>query len=236
MASASKAQHKKKASSQKSEKPAAEVEKTPVVEKAPVVEKPVEEVVEEVADAQPASDPEASLASEASEIIELAKMMQQILARVVKTTRGTVTNIKKMEREISKLDKKFKKNKTSKANNGNKGLQQLKPVYTSTMKSFFENNHQLKDRNGNVICEKLAYDSENILVSRDQALKLVNAYIREHELQQYPENKRRIKMDTTLKQLFPELVEEKQGKKVVREENCYYHTLMGAIARHFRQE
>ena len=232
MASSSKAQTKKKASSQKSEKqaPAAEVEK------APVVEKPVEEVVEDVADAQPASDSEASLATEAAEIIELAKMMQQILARVVKTTRGTVTNIKKMEREISKLDKKFKKNKTSKANNGNKGLQQLKPVYTSTMKKFFEANHQLKDRNGNVICENLTYDSENLLVSRDQALKLVNAYIREHDLQQYPENKRRIKMNATLSELFPELAEQKQGKKVVREENCYYHTLMGAIARHFRQE
>ena len=232
MASSSKAQNKKKASSQKSEKqaPAAEVEK------APVVEKPVEEVVEDVADAQPASDSEASLATEAAEIIELAKMMQQILARVVKTTRGTVTNIKKMEREISKLDKKFKKNKTSKANNGNKGLQQLKPVYTSTMKKFFEENHQLKDRNGNVICENLTYDSENLLVSRDQALKLVNAYIREHDLQQYPENKRRIKMNATLSELFPELAEQKQGKKVVREENCYYHTLMGAIARHFRQE
>ena len=177
-----------------------------------------------------------SLTDESNEVLELIKMSQGILSQLNKGVRASTISIRRMEKEINKFHRKRDKNKNTKGQNGNKALKQLKPIYTQTMTDFFKDNQDLKDRNDNIICETLTYESDGtLLVSRDQALRMVTSYIRVNELQQYPEDKRRIKMDDTLKSLFPELVEVKKGSKVIQEENCYYSTLMGAISKHFKQ-
>ena len=205
------------------------VEATPVPVVAAVVEEPVVAVVDSSSDSKDVS----SLQAEANSLIELARQCQTLLQSLIKGTRATAANIRKLERDVQRLDKKSRKSRENRSTNGNKGLQQLKPVYTAEMKSFFENNKSLNDNDGVLIVDNLTYDSEHLLVSRKQALKLVTSYIKTQNLQD-SSNKRRINMDTTLQHLFPELcsVKDKKGK-VVQEENCYYNTLMKALSRHF---
>jgi hypothetical protein len=162
----------------------------------------------------------------------MAHSCQNTLQALIKKARSTLSNIKKLERDVKRLEKKGKRGST-RASNGNKGLQQLKPVYTAEMKSFFEAHKDLTDNDNAPIVENLTYDSDHLLVSRKQALKLVTSYIRSHKLQDAT-NKRKINMDATLQSLFPELcaVKDKKGK-VVQEENCFYNTLMKALSRHF---
>jgi hypothetical protein len=201
---------------------------------APVVAATVDETVSAaVVDSSVDSKDVSSLQAEANSLIELARQCQTLLQTLIKGTRATAANIRKLERDVQRLDKKSRKSRENRSTNGNKGLQQLKPVYTAEMKSFFENNKTLNDNDGVLIVENLTYDSDHLLVSRKQALKLVTSYIKTHNLQD-SSNKRRINMDTTLQHLFPELcaVKDKKGK-VVQEENCYYNTLMKALSRHF---
>lgn len=209
-----------------------------VVVEAPVTKSPAPIVVEEpvaaaVVDSAADSKDVSSLQAEANSLIELARQCQTLLQSLIKGTRATAANIRKLERDVQRLDKKSRKSRENRSTNGNKGLQQLKPVYTAEMKSFFENNKSLNDNDGVLIVDNLTYDSEHLLVSRKQALKLVTSYIKNQNLQD-SSNKRRINMDTTLQHLFPELcsVKDKKGK-VVQEENCYYNTLMKALSRHF---
>jgi hypothetical protein len=162
----------------------------------------------------------------------MAHSCQNTLQALIKKARSTLSNIKKLERDVKRLEKKGKRGST-RASNGNKGLQQLKPVYTAEMKSFFEAHKDLTDNDNAPIVENLTYDSDHLLVSRKQALKLVTSYIRSHKLQDAT-NKRKINMDATLQSLFPELCAVKDKKsKVVQEENCFYNTLMKALSRHF---
>jgi chromatin remodeling complex protein RSC6 len=204
----------------------------PVASPAPVVAVVVEEPVASVVDSSDSKDV-STLQAEANSLIELARQCQTLLQTLIKGTRATAANIRKLERDVQRLDKKSRKSRENRSTNGNKGLQQLKPVYTAEMKSFFENNKSLNDNDGVLIVDNLTYDSEHLLVSRKQALKLVTSYIKNHNLQD-SSNKRRINMDSTLQHLFPELcaVKDKKGK-VVQEENCYYNTLMKALSRHF---
>jgi len=204
----------------------AEVSPTP----APAVEAPapVEAPAETATDASEVSP----LQAETLALLEMAHSCQNTLQALIKKARSTLSNIKKLERDVKRLEKKGKRGST-RASNGNKGLQQLKPVYTAEMKSFFEAHKDLTDNDNAPIVENLTYDSDHLLVSRKQALKLVTSYIRSHKLQDAT-NKRKINMDTTLQSLFPELcsVKDKKGK-VVQEENCFYNTLMKALSRHF---
>lgn len=205
----------------------AEVAPTP----APAVEAPapaVEAPAETAVDASEVSP----LQAETLALLEMAHSCQNTLQALIKKARSTLSNIKKLERDVKRLEKKGKRGST-RASNGNKGLQQLKPVYTAEMKSFFEAHKDLTDNDNAPIVENLTYDSDHLLVSRKQALKLVTSYIRSHKLQDAT-NKRKINMDTTLQSLFPELcaVKDKKGK-VVQEENCFYNTLMKALSRHF---
>jgi alanyl-tRNA synthetase len=204
----------------------AEVAPTP----APAVEAPapVEASAETAADASEVSP----LQAETLALLEMAHSCQNTLQALIKKARSTLSNIKKLERDVKRLEKKGKRGST-RASNGNKGLQQLKPVYTAEMKSFFEAHKDLTDNDNAPIVENLTYDSDHLLVSRKQALKLVTSYIRSHKLQDAT-NKRKINMDATLQSLFPELcaVKDKKGK-VVQEENCFYNTLMKALSRHF---
>jgi chromatin remodeling complex protein RSC6 len=214
-----------------------EVEADVVVEvpaPAPVAVATVDETVSAaVVDSSVDSKDVSSLQAEANSLIELARQCQTLLQTLIKGTRATAANIRKLERDVQRLDKKSRKSRENRSTNGNKGLQQLKPVYTAEMKAFFENNKNLNDNDGVLIVDNLTYDSEHLLVSRKQALKLVTSYIKNQNLQD-SSNKRRINMDTTLQHLFPELctVKDKKGK-VVQEENCYYNTLMKALSRHF---
>ena len=214
-----------------------EVEADVVVEvpaPAPVAVATVDETVSAaVVDSSVDSKDVSSLQAEANSLIELARQCQTLLQSLIKGTRATAANIRKLERDVQRLDKKSRKSRENRSTNGNKGLQQLKPVYTAEMKAFFENNKSLNDNDGVLIVDNLTYDSEHLLVSRKQALKLVTSYIKNQNLQD-SSNKRRINMDTTLQHLFPELctVKDKKGK-VVQEENCYYNTLMKALSRHF---
>lgn len=210
------------------------VEAAPVAAPVAAAAAPVEEPVSAaVVDSSVDSKDVSSLQAEANSLIELARQCQTLLQALIKGTRATAANIRKLERDVQRLDKKSRKSRENRSTNGNKGLQQLKPVYTAEMKSFFENNKSLNDNDGVLIVDNLTYDSEHLLVSRKQALKLVTSYIKNHNLQD-SSNKRRINMDTTLQHLFPELcaVKDKKGK-VVQEENCYYNTLMKALSRHF---
>lgn len=204
----------------------AEVAPTP----APAIEAPtpVEATAETATDASEVSP----LQAETLALLEMAHSCQNTLQALIKKARSTLSNIKKLERDVKRLEKKGKRGST-RASNGNKGLQQLKPVYTAEMKSFFEAQKDLTDNDNAPIVENLTYDSDHLLVSRKQALKLVTSYIRSHKLQDAT-NKRKINMDATLQSLFPELcsVKDKKGK-VVQEENCFYNTLMKALSRHF---
>ena len=210
------------------------VEAAPVVAPVATVAVAAEEPVSAaVADSSVDSKDVSSLQAEANSLIELARQCQTLLQSLIKGTRATAANIRKLERDVQRLDKKSRKSRENRSTNGNKGLQQLKPIYTAEMKSFFENNKSLNDNDGVLIVDNLTYDSEHLLVSRKQALKLVTSYIKHQNLQD-SSNKRRINMDSTLQHLFPELcsVKDKKGK-VVQEENCYYNTLMKALSRHF---
>jgi len=207
-----------------------------------VVEKVVEPVVAQDAkvdhgdssESGDASNVVSPLQSEAYSLLEMAHSCQNTLQALIKKARSTVSMIKKLERDVRRLEKKGKRSST-RSSNGNKGLQQLKPVYTAEMRTFFETHKDLTDNDGKVIVDNLTYDSDHILVSRKQALKLVTSYIRHHKLQDAT-NKRKINMDVTLQGLFPELcsVKDKKGK-VTQDENCFYNTLMKALSRHFTQ-
>ena len=221
-------------STKSSKKAAAQSE--PVVEVAPVapVVETVSEKVETSESAVDAGDSSviSPLQAETLALLEMAHSCQNTLQALIKKARSTLSNIKKLERDVKRLEKKGKRGST-RTSNGNKGLQQLKPVYTAEMKSFFESHKDLTDNDNAPIVENLTYDSDHLLVSRKQALKLVTSYIRNHKLQDAT-NKRKINMDATLQGLFPELcsVKDKKGK-VVQEENCFYNTLMKALSRHF---
>ena len=211
----------------------AKTSKKEVKEATPAPVEPVKAEPVEVEATDADSSEVSPLQVEAQNLIEMARQCQTILQNLIKGTRATAANIKRLERDVKRLDKKSRKSRENRASNGNKGLQQLKPVYTSEMRSFFENNKTLTDNDGQAIVDNLTYDSDHLLVSRKQALKLVTSYIRQHKLQDEA-NKRKINMDATLQTLFPELcaVKDKKGK-VTQEENCYYNTLMKALSRHF---
>jgi len=210
----------------------------PVVEVAPVapvvetVPEKVETTTTETAVDAGDSNVVSPLQAETLALLEMAHSCQNTLQALIKKARSTLSNIKKLERDVKRLEKKGKRGST-RTSNGNKGLQQLKPVYTAEMKSFFEAHKDLTDNDNAPIVENLTYDSDHLLVSRKQALKLVTSYIRNHKLQDAT-NKRKINMDVTLQGLFPELcaVKDKKGK-IVQEENCFYNTLMKALSRHF---
>ena len=222
-------------SSKTSKKDASQTEAVAEVVATPApapVEASTEASVEATAETATDASEVSPLQAETLALLEMAHSCQNTLQALIKKARSTLSNIKKLERDVKRLEKKGKRGST-RASNGNKGLQQLKPVYTAEMKSFFEAHKDLTDNDNATIVENLTYDSDHLLVSRKQALKLVTSYIRSHKLQDAT-NKRKINMDTTLQSLFPELcaVKDKKGK-VVQEENCFYNTLMKALSRHF---
>ena len=150
---------------------------------------------------------------------------RQIAQQQIKGVRSLKKDIVSQTKKLFKYEQ---KKASQKKTNQNKGPQKLIPIYTKEMEQFFKDFHMLKDKNEQVIYEKIESDSEHVLGSREIALKLITAYIKKEGLQD-TEDKKRINMDTRLKELLPKLVAAKDG-----EDNCYFHTLMGAIADHFK--
>ena len=105
---------------------------------------PVEASVEATAETATDASEVSPLQAETLALLEMAHSCQNTLQALIKKARSTLSNIKKLERDVKRLEKKGKRGST-RASNGNKGLQQLKPVYTAEMKSFFEAHKDLTD-------------------------------------------------------------------------------------------
>ena len=146
-------------------------------------------------------------------------------------------DLKKLTREIQierkKAEKGNGKKKEKKVRNGTTGLDNELKVITSDFRQFVEKNYQqLKDSDGNQIVSELKYDSDgSLLISRKQAHKFVNSYVKLHKLQ-YEDNGKRIHLDKTFQKLFPENAEKKEKGAVVKEEDFYFTSVMKAISPH----
>lgn len=203
---------------------------TPVTqEQTPVVEA----VVETTADATEGveTSEEQSIQERITSMLEMNRMMGALHSKIQKQLKSLEKDYRSFVRRYNKMEEKRKQNKKK---GGSTGLKKMIPVTTTTFKTFVEKFHGLKDKHDNVVYTELQYDaSGNLLVSREQALRLVNAYIADKKLQKY-DDKKRIKMDPQLKTLFPMLCEHKDASGNVVEENCYFHTLMKGIATHLQ--
>jgi hypothetical protein len=201
-------------------------EPTPVVEA--VVEAPTDatEGVEGVETSE-----EQSIQERITSMLEMNRMMGALHSKIQKQLKSLEKDYRSFVRRYNKMEEKRKQNKKK---GGSTGLKKMIPVTTTAFKTFVEKFHGLKDKHDNVVYTELQYDATgNLLVSREQALRLVNAYIADKKLQKY-DDKKRIKMDPQLKTLFPMLCEHKDASGNVVEENCYFHTLMKGIATHLQ--
>jgi hypothetical protein len=144
-------------------------------------------------------------------------------------------DFKKLNREILIERKKYEKGgkKEKKVRNGTTGLDNELKVSSSEFRSFIERYHDLlTDADKNKIVSELKYDSDgSLVISRKKAHQFVNAYVKHNNLQD-KENGRKIHMDKTLKTLFPDNAEKKEKGVVVKEENFFFTSVMGAISRH----
>ena len=126
--------------------------------KAAAAAAPAPEVVEATETSDVDTSDVSPLQAETLAVIEMARAAQNTLQNLIKATRSVSASIKKLERDVKRLDKKSKRSRENRASNGNKGLQQLKPVYTSEMRAFFEANKSLTDNDGQLIVENLTYE------------------------------------------------------------------------------
>jgi hypothetical protein len=174
---------------------------------------------------------EQSIQERITSMLEMNRMMGALHSKIQKQLKSLEKDYRSFVRRYNKMEEKRKQNKKK---GGSTGLKKMIPVTTTTFKAFVEKFHELKDKHENVVYAELQYDaSGNLLISREQALRLVNAYIADKKLQKY-DDKKRIKMDPQLKTLFPMLCEHKDTSGKVVEENCYFHTLMKGIATHLQ--
>ena len=208
---------KKSATSQEVAETSEVKDTTPVVDTEPVVEptdtEPVITDSVQLVEDETTDDVVAdSNSARVDQIVEMAKMLNAVILKLNKRCKELQRRVTAKERRLKRLEQKKLSNKKK---GGSGGLKKLQPVYTSEFRLFVESQHQsLNDRKGDIILETLDYDDEgNLLISRENCLKLVNAYVRQNELQKY-DDKKRIKMDVELSKLFPELAEKKEGKKV----------------------
>lgn len=161
---------------------------------------------------------------------------------IAETFNELFSQFKELQKEYIKYSKMVKKQtrKSKKREKTTKTVEQkLRPVYTNEMKEFIENNTHLEaseKKGGNLIYPEPKYDDDgNILFNNGLAMQLISAYIRVHNLQ-YDDQPKRIHIDNNLKKIFPNLVEQKdKSGKVIKEENCYFTTIMGEISKHFKK-
>jgi SWIB/MDM2 domain len=211
-----------------------------------VIEQPEEVAVASVME-QPEVKIEKKIIIESESEVEIDKEEVNVIdALIIELTENIATmkeltlrsqqDLKKLVREIGverKNAQKGKKKKEKKVRNGTTGLDNQLKVTTSEFRQFIEKNYQqLKDSEDNQIVSELKYDSDgSLLISRKQAHKFVNSYVKLHKLQ-YEDNGKRIHMDKTLQKLFPENVEKKEKGVVIKEENFYFTSVMLAISTH----
>ena len=233
---------------------ATKAEEIEVPEKAPKAEKaPKEEVTKKTTKSEEPKEPVAAAAVEAPEEVVESQEEETIESQMVKmmvSAANAQKHITSILQDMKKLHKNYlaekKKNQkilskstaTKKQRSGSNGLDKLVPIKTTEFRTFIEKNYQqLNDKDGNQILGTLNYDDSDgsLLLSRKSALQIVTAYVKHHNLQQY-EDKKRIKMDATLKKLFPDNAERKEKDGSVVEENFYFYSIMGALSRHFNKE
>jgi hypothetical protein len=204
-----------------------------VVAPVAVSSQPVEtQEVEAAAETAVETSEEQSIQERVSSMLEMNRMMGALHAKIQKQLKALEKDYRSFVRRYNKMEEKRKQNKKK---GGSTGLKKMIPVTTASFKSFVESFHGLTDKHNNVVYAELQYDGAgNLLISREQALRLVNAYIADRKLQKFAEDKKRIKMDPQLKTLFPMLCEHKDAGGKVVEENCYFHTLMKGIATHLQ--
>jgi len=177
---------------------------------------------------------------EVNAVDALVAELTENIATMKELTLRSQQDLKKLVREIQlerKNAEKGKKKKEKKPRNGSTGLDNDVRVSTSDFRQFIEKQYQLvKDADDKQIISELKYDSDgSLVISRKKAHQFVNAYVKLHKLK-YEDNGRRIRMDKTLQKLFPDYAEKKEKGSVVKEENFFFTSVMGAISSHLEKK
>ena len=215
----------------------------------------VSEQLEEVAIAAPVmeqleviiekkqNEPESEVETDKEEVNAVDALVTELtenIATMKELTLRSQQDLKKLVREIQlerKNAEKGKKKKEKKPRNGSTGLDNDVRVSTSDFRQFIEKHYQqVKDSEDKQILNELKYDTDgSLVISRKKAHQFVNAYVKLHKLK-YEDNGRRIRMDKTLQKLFPDYAEKKEKGVVVKEENFFFTSVMGAISSHLEKK
>jgi len=204
---------------------------------APIVEQPAEVKIE-----KKQNESESEVENDKEEVNAVDALVAELTENIVtmkELTSRSQSDLKKLIREIQierKNAEKGKKKKEKKPRNGSTGLDNEVKVKTADFRQFIEKNYQqLKDSDDNQIVSELKYDSDgSLLISRKKAHQFINAYVKSQKLK-YEDNGRRIHMDKTLQKLFPDYAEKKEKGTVVKEENFFFTSVMGAISAHLEK-
>lgn len=107
-------------------------------------------------------------------------------------------------------------------------------VTTECFRQFILDNWQvLLDDSNNPIITQLEYDSDgNIMINLKSALKMIFLYSRNNNLI-HANNRIKIRMDQTLKELFPDYVEKRDDNGVIiKEEDFRFYYINRGIKKH----
>jgi SWIB/MDM2 domain len=189
------------------------------------------------------NEPESEVETDKEEVNAVDALVAELtenIATMKELTLRSQQDLKKLVREIQlerKNAEKGKKKKEKKPRNGSTGLDNDVRVSTSDFRQFIEKHYQqVKDSEDKQILNELKYDTDgSLVISRKKAHQFVNAYVKLHKLK-YEDNGRRIRMDKTLQKLFPDYAEKKEKGTVVKEENFFFTSVMGAISSHLEKK
>jgi hypothetical protein len=164
---------------------------------------------------------------------------QQVLLKNLTAVRR---ELKTLQERVEKLEAKAAKSVKAPRRGGNgQPLRKKVPVYSAAFSDFINKNHSsLKNKDGSMIVTALEKDGEgHIVVSREDCLKMVNAYIRQHNLNKF-DDKKLISLDATLQKIISP--KGKDGKAITYKDAagkdmknvCAYKDIMGSIAPHLK--
>jgi hypothetical protein len=207
-----------------------------------VIAAPVMEQLEVIIEKKQ-NEPESEVETDKEEVNAVDALVTELtenIATMKELTLRSQQDLKKLVREIQlerKNAEKGKKKKEKKPRNGSTGLDNDVRVSTSDFRQFIEKHYQqIKDSDDKQILNELKYDTDgSLVISRKKAHQFVNAYVKLHKLK-YEDNGRRIRMDKTLQKLFPDYAEKKEKSTVVKEENFFFTSVMGAISAHLEKK
>lgn len=213
-AASSKKEVSKKEEVKKVEEKKVEVVETPKKEE--VVEAPAAEA--EVVESQ-------SIVEEVQKLGKNVKNFSQYAMILFKQVQALEKKVRRLENENNSL----KSKKTSVRRRGsNNGLRQEIPVYSAEFSEFIKRHSDLKDKDGKtLIFESVHTDDKNhVMVTREKCLKLLNSYIRAKGLQKFPEDRKRVELDSELSKFLTKIPVRKNIPK-----GCFYfQDLMGALS------